>query len=187
LAGHGVAAYFMFVDRVQIEIQGGRGGNGCVSFRREKYVPHGGPDGGDGGDGGSVIILAQNGVNNLSALAHHKRWKAESGNHGSGYMRYGKGAKDMTILVPPGTIIYDAKGGFVLKDLTSDGDSVVAARGGRGGRGNLSFKTSVNRAPREAEPGGEGERRELILELKSSPTSASSANRTPGRARSSRA
>jgi GTP-binding protein len=156
----------MFVDRVQIEIQGGRGGNGCVSFRREKYVPHGGPDGGDGGDGGSVIILAKNGVNNLSALAHHKHWKAESGNHGSGYMRYGKGAKDMTILVPPGTIIYDVKGGFVLKDLAQDGDSVIAAHGGKGGRGNLSFKTSVNRAPREAEPGGEGERRAIILELK---------------------
>jgi GTP-binding protein len=156
----------MFVDRVQIEIQGGRGGNGCVSFRREKYVPHGGPDGGDGGDGGSVIILAKNGVNNLSALAHHKHWKAESGSHGSGYMRYGKGAKDMTILVPPGTIIYDVKGGFVLKDLAQDGDSVIAARGGSGGRGNLSFKTSVNRAPREAEPGGEGERRAIILELK---------------------
>src|SRR6185436_10465285 len=156
----------VFVDRVEIEVQGGRGGNGCVSFRREKYVPHGGPDGGDGGDGGSVIIRAENGVNNLSALAHHKRWKADSGSHGSGYGRYGKGAKDMTILVPPGTIIYDAKGGFVLKDLTSEGDSVVAARGGRGGRGNLSFKTSVNRAPREAEPGGEGERRDLILELK---------------------
>jgi GTPase len=156
----------MFVDRVQIEIQGGRGGNGCVSFRREKYVPNGGPDGGDGGDGGSVIVLAKNGVNNLSALAHHKHWKAESGNHGSGYMRYGKSAKDMTILVPPGTIIYDAKGGFVLKDLTHDGDSVIAAQGGRGGRGNLSFKTSVNRAPREAEPGGEGERRAVILELK---------------------
>lgn len=156
----------MFVDRVQIEILGGRGGNGCVSFRREKYVPNGGPDGGDGGDGGSVIILAKNGVNNLSALAHHKHWKAESGNHGSGYMRYGKSAKDMTILVPPGTIIYDAKGGFVLKDMTQDGDSVIAAQGGRGGRGNLSFKTSVNRAPREAEPGGEGERRAIILELK---------------------
>ncbi len=156
----------MFVDRVQIEIQGGRGGNGCVSFRREKYVPHGGPDGGDGGDGGSVIILAKNGVNNLAALAHHKHWRAESGNHGSGYMRYGKGARDMTILVPPGTIIYDVKGGFVLKDLAQDGDSVVAAKGGNGGRGNLSFKTSVNRAPREAEPGGEGERRAIILELK---------------------
>jgi len=156
----------MFVDRVQIEIQGGRGGNGCVSFRREKYVPHGGPDGGDGGNGGSVIILAKNGVNNLSALAHHKHWKAESGNHGSGYMRYGKGAKDMTILVPPGTIIFDVNGGFVLKDLAQDGDSVIAAHGGKGGRGNLSFKTSVNRAPREAEPGGEGERRAIILELK---------------------
>ena len=156
----------MFVDRVQIEVQGGRGGNGCVSFRREKYVPHGGPDGGDGGGGGSVIILAQHGVNNLSSLAHHKHWKADSGNHGSGYGRFGKSAKDMTILVPPGTVIYDAKGSYVLKDLTENGESVIAARGGRGGRGNLAFKTSVNRAPRQAEPGGEGERREIVLELK---------------------
>src|SRR5260221_14549163 len=116
----------MFVDRVQIEIQGGRGGNGCVSFRREKYVPHGGPDGGDGGDGGSVIILAQNGGNNLSALAHHKHWKAESGNSGSGYMRDGQGAKGMTMLVPPGTIIYDVKWGLDLKDLAQDGDNVIA-------------------------------------------------------------
>lgn len=156
----------MFVDRVQIEVQGGRGGNGCVSFRREKYVPHGGPDGGDGGDGGSVIIIARHGVNNLSALAHHKHWRAESGSHGSGYGRYGKSAKDLAVLVPPGTIIYDAKGGFILKDLTHDGDSVIAARGGAGGKGNLAFKTSTNRAPREAQPGGEGERREIILELK---------------------
>ena len=156
----------MFVDRVQIEVQGGRGGNGCVSFRREKYVPHGGPDGGDGGDGGSVIILAKNGVNNLSALAHHKHWRADSGNHGSGYGRYGKSAHDLTVLVPPGTIIYDAKGGFVLKDLTHDGESVIAARGGAGGKGNLALKTATNRAPREAQPGGEGERREIILELK---------------------
>jgi GTP-binding protein len=156
----------MFVDRVTIEVQGGRGGNGCVSFRREKYVPHGGPDGGDGGDGGDVIIVAKNGVNNLAALAHHRFWRADSGSHGSGSNKAGRGAKDLIIEVPPGTIIVDAKEGFILKDLARDGDQVIAARGGTGGKGNTFFKSSVNRAPREATPGGEGERRELQLELK---------------------
>ena len=156
----------MFVDRVTIEVQGGRGGNGCVSFRREKYVPKGGPDGGDGGDGGSVIIVAKRGVNNLSALAQHKFWRAESGSHGSGSNKQGRGAHDLVIEVPPGTLVVDAKAGFVLKDLTDDGESVVAARGGDGGKGNTHFKSAVNRAPREATPGGEGERRELLLELK---------------------
>jgi GTP-binding protein len=156
----------MFVDRAQIEVQGGRGGNGCVSFRREKYVPKGGPDGGDGGAGGSVIIVAREGVNNLSALAHHKFWRAKSGEHGSGSNRYGKSAEDLIIEVPPGTVVYDAKGGFVLKDLAQAGDSVVAARGGEPGKGNLRFKTPTNRAPRESTPGGEGEKREIILELK---------------------
>jgi GTP-binding protein len=156
----------MFVDRVTIEIQGGRGGNGCVSFRREKYVPHGGPDGGDGGDGGSVVIIARHGVNNLSALAHHRFWRAASGAHGSGSNKFGRGAEDLVIEVPPGTVIVDAKAGFVLKDLTEDGEQVVAARGGSGGKGNAHFKSATNRAPREATPGGEGERRELTLELK---------------------
>jgi len=156
----------MFVDRAQIEVQGGRGGNGCVSFRREKYVPKGGPDGGDGGAGGSVIVVAREGVNNLSALAHHKFWRAKSGEHGSGSNRYGKGAEDLIIEVPPGTVVYDAKGGFVLKDLARDGDSVVAARGGEPGKGNLRFKTPTNRAPRDSTPGGEGEKREIVLELK---------------------
>src|SRR3954469_15343162 len=113
----------MFVDRVTIEVQGGRGGNGCVSFRREKYVPHGGPDGGDGGNGGSVIIVAKNGVNNLSALAHHRFWRAESGSPGSGANKHGRSAHDLTIEVPPGTLVIDAKGEFVLKDLIADGDS----------------------------------------------------------------
>src|SRR5687768_2944491 len=156
----------MFVDRVTIEVQGGRGGNGCVSFRREKYVPKGGPDGGDGGDGGSVIIVAKNGVNNLAALAQHKFWRADSGSHGSGSNKQGKSAADLVIEVPPGTIVADAKAGFVIKDLTADGETVVAARGGDGGKGNTHFKSATNRAPREATPGGEGERRELALELK---------------------
>ena len=156
----------MFVDRVQIEVQGGRGGNGCVSFRREKYVPHGGPDGGDGGDGGSVIIVARAGVNHLTSVAHHKFWRAEAGKHGSGSNRAGKSAGDLIIEVPAGTIVSDVAGGFVLKDLIKEGDQVVAARGGSGGKGNAAFKSPTNRAPREATPGGEGEKREIILELK---------------------
>jgi GTP-binding protein len=156
----------MFVDRVTIEVQGGRGGNGCVSFRREKYVPKGGPDGGDGGDGGSVIVIAKGGVNNLAALAQHRFWRAESGSHGSGSNKQGRSAEDLVIEVPPGTIVVDAKAGFVMKDLAAQGESVVAARGGEGGKGNTHFKSATNRAPREASPGGEGERRELVLELK---------------------
>jgi GTPase len=156
----------MFVDRVTIEVQGGRGGNGCMSFRREKYIPKGGPDGGDGGDGGSVIIVAKNGVNNLAALAQHKFWRADSGSHGSGSNKQGRGAHDLVVEVPPGTMVVDAKAGFVIKDLTRDGETVVAARGGDGGKGNTHFKSSINRAPREATPGGEGERRALLLELK---------------------
>jgi GTP-binding protein len=156
----------MFVDRVIIEVQGGRGGNGCVSFRREKYVPRGGPDGGDGGEGGSVVIVAKNGVNNLAALAHHRFWRAEFGANGSGYNKAGKSAEDLVIEVPPGTVVMDAKAWFILKDLAHDGDSVVAARGGEAGRGNSSFKTATNRAPRDHTPGGEGEKRELLLELK---------------------
>ena len=156
----------MFVDRVTIEVQGGRGGNGCVSFRREKYVPHGGPDGGDGGNGGSVIVQARHGVNNLAGLAQHRFWRANSGSGGSGSNRHGRSAEDLLIEVPPGTLIIDAKAGFTLKDLATDGDSVVVARGGGGGKGNAHFKSAVNRAPRDSTPGGEGERRELVLELK---------------------
>ena len=156
----------MFVDRVTIEVQGGRGGNGCMSFRREKYIPHGGPDGGDGGQGGSVIIRAQNGVNNLASLAHHRFWRADSGSNGSGANKQGRSAEDLVINVPPGTLIIDAKEQFTIKDLKADGESVIAARGGAAGRGNQSFKSATNRAPRDSTPGGEGERRELILELK---------------------
>src|SRR5881398_2161295 len=143
----------MFVDEIDIFVRGGDGGNGCVSFRREKYVPHGGPDGGDGGQGGSVVIVAKNGVNNLAALADHRFWRAPSGSPGSGANKQGKSAEDLVIEVPPGTLLIDAKGGFTLKDLTHDGDQVTAARGGAAGRGNASVKSATNRAPRDHTPG----------------------------------
>ncbi|QDU93794.1 GTPase ObgE [Lignipirellula cremea] len=156
----------MFVDRVQIEVIAGDGGNGCMSFRREKYVPRGGPDGGDGGEGGSIIIEAVEGVDSLSNVAHRKMWKADKGSAGSGSNRHGRSAQDFVIQVPPGTVIRDANEGFTLKDLKEAGEQLIAARGGRGGKGNTHFKTSTNRAPREWTPGGDGERRMLVLELK---------------------
>jgi GTP-binding protein len=156
----------MFVDRVEIEVIAGHGGNGGVSFRREKYVPMGGPDGGDGGNGGSVIFRAQPGVDSLAALAHRKHWRAEHGQAGGSSDCHGRSAEDLVLLVPPGTVVLDADLGLVLKDLVAPGDQVVAARGGKGGKGNAAFKTATNRAPRESTPGGEGERRRLLLELK---------------------
>jgi GTP-binding protein len=156
----------MFVDRVKIEVSAGDGGRGCVSFRREKYVPRGGPDGGDGGDGGSVIFEAKAGVDSLDDLASRKHWRAESGAPGQGDNRHGKSALDLVLFVPPGTIVMDADTGLVLKDLASVGDRVIAARGGRGGYGNAHFKSATNRAPRETSPAGEGEQRRLVLELK---------------------
>ena len=155
----------MFVDRVEIKVVAGNGGDGCVSFRRLRYVPKGGPDGGDGGEGGSVTIQAMNGVNNLAALAQHKFWNATNGKNGTGADKTGRGGKDLLIQVPPGTIIMDADKGFVIKDLTLEGEQIVAARGGRGGKGNARFKSSTNRAPRNATTGKRGESRKLILEL----------------------
>lgn len=156
----------MFVDRVKIWLQAGDGGDGCVSFRREKYIARGGPDGGDGGDGGSVILIAQPGVDNLNALSHRRHWRAESGQPGRGANCHGSSSPDLEILVPPGTLVLDARAGFVLKDLAVAGDRVVAARGGHGGRGNTRFKNSTNRAPRQFTPGEAGEAREVVLELK---------------------
>ena len=156
----------MFVDQVQIEVKGGRGGHGCMSFRREKYVPRGGPDGGDGGDGGSVILLARMGVNSLVALANRHHIRGKNGNNGEGGGRHGKCADDITIEVPPGTIVIDSKSGLIIKDLANDGDTVIAGRGGRGGRGNTRFKSSTNQAPRQASKGADGEKQLLVLELK---------------------
>lgn len=156
----------MFVDRVEVELDAGRGGDGCVSFRREKYIPRGGPDGGDGGNGGSIVVRAEAGVDSLAALAHRKHWKARSGVPGQGSNRHGANADDLLILVPPGTIVRDAKHDLVLKDLANAGDQVIAARGGQGGKGNARFKSATNQVPREFTPGDEGEHRQVIFELK---------------------
>ena len=156
----------MFVDQVEIEVEGGRGGDGCVSFRREKYVPRGGPDGGDGGAGGSVIVVAEEGVDSLNSVAHRKAWRAKSGQHGEGSDRHGRSADDLRILVPPGTVVVDLRGGFVLKDLAAPGEQVNVARGGKGGKGNKRFTTATHRAPREFTRGDPGEARRIRLELK---------------------
>lgn len=156
----------MFVDRVQIEVTAGDGGRGICSFRREKYVPRGGPDGGDGGHGGSVVMRAEAGVDSLVALAHRKQWKASHGIAGGPANRTGARGEDLLLLVPPGTIVIDEATGLVLKDLAAAGQEIVAARGGSGGRGNAHFKSSTNRAPRECTPGELGESRRLMLELK---------------------
>ena len=162
----GDALIAVFVDQVTIEVIAGGGGNGCVSFRREKYVPRGGPDGGDGGNGGSIELIAAEGVNSLTALAHRKSWKAKSGNHGSSKNKRGRDGAGLVIRVPPGTIVLDTKNDYVIKDLVNIGDSFIAAHGGKGGKGNTRFKSSVHRVPRESTPGEEGESRTLTLELK---------------------
>ena len=156
----------MFVDRVTLYVKGGDGGNGCVSFRREKYVPRGGPNGGDGGNGGHVIVRAVEGVTNLAHLSGTRHFRGQRGQHGMGSSRDGKGAEDITIDVPAGTIVRDHGRGHVLRDLQEVGSHVVVARGGKGGHGNEHFKTSTNRAPRQAEAGQPGEERTVDLELK---------------------
>ena len=157
----------MFVDRVQIELHAGKGGDGCASMRREKYVPRGGPDGGDGGHGGSLVFEAKLGVNSLAAYANRKFYHAPKGQPGQGSMRHGRKGHDQTLYVPPGTTVIDAEQGFVIKDLKQHGESFVVARGGKGGKGNAHFKSSTNQAPREFTRGEEGESRMVILELKS--------------------
>src|SRR5438128_270827 len=156
----------MFVDRVEIFVKGGDGGSGCCSFRREKYVPRGGPDGGDGGDGGDVIVRAVADADSLADIVNRKHWRADGGGRGGSGNCHGSKAEDLIIPVPPGTIIYDRDRGHVLRDLTSIGEEVVVGRSGRGGRGNLAFTTSTNRAPRQTQPGIPGEERWLVLELK---------------------
>jgi GTP-binding protein len=156
----------VFVDCVTLFVKGGDGGNGCCSFRREKYVPKGGPDGGDGGDGGSVIVCAVAGADNLAPLVHKKFWRAAKGGNGGSANCHGRRAADLVIDVPPGTVVRDRDRGHVLRDLTEPGQHVTAAKGGRGGRGNKAFAHATNQAPRECEPGTAGEERWVILELK---------------------
>jgi GTP-binding protein len=156
----------MFVDSITIEVEAGKGGNGCVSFRREKYIPRGGPDGGDGGDGGSVVVVAQPGVDSLSALVHRKHWRAKPGEPGGSSKCHGASSDDLIILVPPGTMVFDDTHGLLLKDLAEPGERVVAARGGKGGKGNTRFKSATNQAPRDFTAGEEGESRHLRFKLK---------------------
>jgi GTP-binding protein len=155
-----------FVDRVTIFVKGGDGGTGCCSFRREKYVPKGGPDGGDGGDGGSVIVRAAHDADSLADIVNRKHWRAGAGGRGGSANCHGRRAEDLVIVVPPGTLIYDRDRKNVLRDLTADGQEVVVAKGGRGGRGNSAFASSTNRAPRQTQPGTPGEERWIVLELK---------------------
>lgn len=155
-----------FVDEAHIQIKAGNGGNGCVSFRREKYVPKGGPDGGDGGSGGSVWLVADEGLNTLVDFRHQHHFRAERGQDGMGSDRYGKGGEDFMVRVPVGTMVTNVETDEVIGDLTVHGERLKVAQGGKGGLGNIHFKSSVNRAPRRTTPGTPGEERELRLELK---------------------
>ncbi|MEK6526840.1 MAG: GTPase ObgE [Nitrospirota bacterium] len=156
----------MFVDEVRIFVKAGRGGDGVCSFRREKYVPRGGPDGGDGGNGGNVLMVASRRLTTLLDLRYQQRYEANPGNPGEGSNRHGRTAPDVIIHVPVGTVVVDEATGDTLADLTADEQSHVVARGGRGGRGNARFATSTNRVPTRTEPSTSGEDRWLHLELK---------------------
>jgi len=156
----------MFIDHARIKVKAGQGGSGCCSFRREKYVPKGGPDGGDGGGGGSVILIAERNVGTLIDFKYRPQFNAKRGQHGMGSRKNGKTAKNLEIKVPLGTIVKDAETGGLLADLVHEGDMFIAARGGRGGRGNAWFATATNQSPRDWEVGEQGEERLLELELK---------------------
>jgi GTPase len=156
----------MFIDRVIVRVTAGNGGSGIVSFRREKFTPLGGPDGGDGGKGGDVIIRADSNLSTLLDYTYRDAWQAESGAHGSGSNKTGHSGGDIVLPVPPGTVIRDHGTGDVITEVLEDGDTVVVAHGGRGGKGNTWFATSVHRSPREWQPGEDGEAVTLELELK---------------------
>jgi GTP-binding protein len=156
----------IFLDEASIHVRGGRGGRGCVAFRREKYVSHGGPSGGDGGHGGSVVMVADARLNTLYHLQFQSIYPAERGRHGEGSRRSGRSGADLEVKVPLGTVVEDAATGERLGELLADGERLVVAPGGRGGKGNAHFATATNQAPRFAQPGEEGEDRRLRLELK---------------------
>jgi GTP-binding protein len=156
----------MFIDEATIYVKAGDGGNGCMSFRREKFVPKGGPDGGNGGRGGDIIFTASKHFRTLVEFHHKHHFKAQRGQHGKGSTKYGWNAEDLSVKVPRGTQIFDQDTGALLADLINDGDRVIAAKGGRGGRGNAKFATPTRQAPRFAEDGKPGEEKNLRLELK---------------------
>jgi len=156
----------IFIDEAVVHVRGGRGGDGCVAFRREKFVPKGGPSGGDGGHGGSVYLLADARLNTLYHLQFHSIYPAERGQHGLGSNRSGKAGGDLEVRVPLGTVVFDRESGECLGEMLEDGERLAVAKGGRGGWGNQHFATPTNQAPRKAYPGNEGEERHLRLELK---------------------
>ena len=155
-----------FIDEAMITVQSGDGGKGCVSFRREKFIPRGGPDGGDGGKGGDIILSTTSRKRTLYHFKYQKHFKAENGSHGQGKQKTGKNGRNLTIELPPGTLVIDADTGHLIKDLVETGETFVILKGGRGGQGNTKFKTSTHRTPRFAQPGEPGETRTLKLELK---------------------
>lgn len=155
-----------FIDEAKIYVKAGHGGQGCVSFRREKYVPRGGPNGGNGGKGGDVIVRAQESHRTLLDLKYQQHHTAKHGGHGGGSDKTGRNSDDVVIIVPVGTLVMDAQTGDILADLVADGQACIAARGGMGGKGNAFFATSTNQAPHYAQPGMPGEEREIKLELK---------------------
>ncbi|MGQ0764157.1 MAG: GTPase ObgE [Gemmatimonadota bacterium] len=156
----------MFIDRVVVRVEAGTGGSGATSFRREKFVPMGGPDGGDGGRGGGVILRGDRNLTTLLDYTYRDSWTAERGEHGMGSNKTGRSGRDVMLPVPPGTIARDRSTGEIVAEILEHDQEVVVARGGRGGRGNAFFATSTNQAPRQWQPGEEGERRELELELR---------------------
>lgn len=156
----------MFIDEVKIEVQAGNGGNGCLAFRREKFIEMGGPFGGNGGHGGNVVFAVDEGLNTLIDLRYKKKYRAKNGEHGQGKGMHGKNAPDLIIKVPPGTVVSDMETGFILGDLTNKDDTLIVANGGRGGRGNMAFATRTNPAPDFCENGEPGEEKILKVELK---------------------
>ncbi|UCD31760.1 MAG: GTPase ObgE [Desulfobacterales bacterium] len=155
-----------FIDEAVITVQSGNGGRGCVSFRREKFIPRGGPDGGDGGKGGDVVLATTSRKRTLYQFRYQKHFKAKNGAHGQGKQKTGKNGQDLIIDIPPGTVVTDADSGQTIKDLVEPGETLVLVKGGRGGQGNTRFKTSTHRSPRFAQPGEPGETKTFRLELK---------------------
>ena len=151
-----------FVDEATIRVKAGAGGNGAIAFRREKFVPKGGPSGGDGGDGASVVMVVDEGLSTLLDFRYRHEFDAPSGANGANKDRYGRGGEDVVLRVPPGTQVFDEATGALIGDLRAHGERLVVAQGGKGGRGNIHFATSTDRAPRKSEPGTPGDRKSVV-------------------------